>query len=108
MCRSTVLRKGSFSRMLYGDKDDVDERHRHRYEVNPNMIDVLESKGLFFSGKDVSGERMEIIELDRNGNICTYTHTHIHTHIHTYIHTYGRTYVHTYKQRYAHTYLFTY
>ncbi|KAI8024931.1 CTP synthase [Camellia lanceoleosa] len=37
----------------------VDERHRHRYEVNPDMIDMLEEAGLKFVGKDESGKRME-------------------------------------------------
>ncbi|CAL5428117.1 unnamed protein product [Camellia sinensis] len=38
----------------------VDERHRHRYEVNPDMIDMLEEAGLKFVGKDESGKRMEV------------------------------------------------
>ncbi|KAJ5084186.1 CTP synthase [Penicillium alfredii] len=41
----------------------VEERHRHRYEVNPAMIDTLEKAGLSFIGRDVKGERMEIIEI---------------------------------------------
>ena len=41
----------------------MDERHRHRYEVNPTMIDGLEAAGLRFVGKDESGQRMEIVEL---------------------------------------------
>lgn len=48
---------------LYGNVPYVEERHRHRYEVNPNMISKLESAGLMFVGKDESGQRMEIIEL---------------------------------------------
>ncbi|MCJ1410661.1 CTP synthase ura7 [Ptychographa xylographoides] len=39
------------------------ERHRHRYEVNPEYIERLLSNGLHFIGKDDSGERMEILEL---------------------------------------------
>ena len=39
------------------------ERHRHRYEVNPNMVSDLEDRGLRFVGKDESGQRMEIVEL---------------------------------------------
>ncbi|KAF5180893.1 Ctp synthase [Thalictrum thalictroides] len=54
---------GCKSAKLYGDKRFVDERHRHRYEVNPNMIARFESAGLSFVGKDESGERMEIVEL---------------------------------------------
>jgi len=41
----------------------IDERHRHRYEVNPDMIDAFEKEGLTFVGKDETGKRMEIIEL---------------------------------------------
>jgi CTP synthase len=42
----------------------VEERHRHRYEVNPNYVDRLEKAGLNFIGKDDTGNRMEIVELD--------------------------------------------
>ena len=41
----------------------MDERHRHRYEVNPTMVEQLEAKGLRFVGKDETGQRMEIVEL---------------------------------------------
>ncbi|XWS10520.1 hypothetical protein CRYUN_Cryun38cG0001700 [Craigia yunnanensis] len=47
----------------YGDSTFVDERHRHRYEVNPEMISELEAAGLSFVGRDESGRRMEIVEL---------------------------------------------
>lgn len=56
-------------RSLYGSTkssnghDQILERHRHRYEVNPAYISKLESKGLTFIGKDETGVRMEIIEL---------------------------------------------
>jgi len=49
---------------LYGDGDSVDERHRHRYEVNPDIIGEIESAGLKFVGKDETGQRCEIFELD--------------------------------------------
>lgn len=64
--RPTIFQPGtewSHSRKLYGDKTDVWERHRHRYEVNPQMVETLEKAGLTFIGKDEKGERMEIIEL---------------------------------------------
>ncbi|KAL3520424.1 hypothetical protein ACH5RR_018573 [Cinchona calisaya] len=51
------------SAKLYGNRSFVDERHRHRYEVNPNMVPQLEAAGLSFTGKDETGRRMEIIEL---------------------------------------------
>ncbi|KAI4301478.1 hypothetical protein L6164_034754 [Bauhinia variegata] len=48
---------------LYGNSDYLDERHRHRYEVNPEYIGTLEEAGLKFVGKDESGKRMEVLEL---------------------------------------------
>ena len=48
---------------LYGGLESVDERHRHRYEVNPELIDRLEAAGLAFVGKDETGQRCEILEL---------------------------------------------
>ena len=41
----------------------IDERHRHRYEVNPEMVEELEAGGLRFVGRDETGSRMEILEL---------------------------------------------
>ena len=49
---------------LYGGADHVDERHRHRYEVNPELIEEIEGSGLVFVGKDETGERCEIMELE--------------------------------------------
>ncbi|KAM7500435.1 hypothetical protein LguiA_024849 [Lonicera macranthoides] len=51
------------SAKLYGNRSFIDERHRHRYEVNPEMVAQLEQAGLSFTGKDESGQRMEIVEL---------------------------------------------
>ena len=48
---------------LYGSNDQVWERHRHRYEVNPEKVSDLEKAGLRFVGKDEKGERMEMLEL---------------------------------------------
>ena len=66
--RETVLKEGSLVRKLYG-QSRVMERHRHRYEVNPLMVDELEAAGLKFVGRnldaDITGdERMEVVELD--------------------------------------------
>ena len=44
------------------DADSCTERHRHRYEVNPEYIDDLEAGDLTFSGR--ANNRMEIVELD--------------------------------------------
>ncbi|KAK8555620.1 hypothetical protein V6N13_046147 [Hibiscus sabdariffa] len=48
---------------LYCNPHYVDERHRHRYEVNPDVIGVLEEAGLKFVGKDETEKRMEVLEL---------------------------------------------
>src|SRR5262249_20096600 len=45
------------------DARHVDERHRHRYEVNPEFHDVLQSNGLVFSGMYRERGLVEIIEL---------------------------------------------
>ncbi len=43
----------------------ISERHRHRYEVNPEYITQLEKAGLVFSGKSPDGVLMEIAELPK-------------------------------------------
>lgn len=43
----------------------ISERHRHRYEVNPEYIEKLQTGGLVFSGKSPDGVLMEIAELPR-------------------------------------------
>lgn len=58
------LGKGTIAREAYG-KDKVEERHRHRYEVNPEYIERLEKAGVIFSGKSPNGVLMEIAELPR-------------------------------------------
>ncbi len=49
---------------LYGNVDTVDERHRHRYEVNPIYIEEFEKAGMKFVGRSEDNQRMEIIELE--------------------------------------------
>lgn len=64
--RETVLKPDSISGWLYG-KVVVKERHRHRYEVNYELVDRLEREGgLEFVGRDVKGERMEVVESKNN------------------------------------------
>lgn len=50
-------------RQLYGSPESVNERHRHRYEVNPDMVPEFESTDLQFIAKDETNQRMEILEL---------------------------------------------
>ncbi len=60
-----VLKKGTIARKAYG-QDEVLERHRHRYEVNPEYIMELEEGGITFSGKSPDGRLMEIMELPQD------------------------------------------
>ena len=53
-------------RKLYGEGKSVDERHRHRYEINPDLVDAIENSGLIFVGKDETGQRCEIFELNNH------------------------------------------
>ncbi|CUM67962.1 uncharacterized protein PRCAT00005675001 [Priceomyces carsonii] len=60
----------SVLKKLYNNEDYVLERHRHRYEVNPRLIDQIEKKGLIFIGKDETEKRMEIFELKGHKFFC--------------------------------------
>jgi CTP synthase len=53
----------SVVRELYRNATQIHERHRHRYEINPDYVQRLEDNGLFFVGRDDKAERMEIMEL---------------------------------------------
>ncbi len=57
-----VLLKGSTAHKAY-KKDLIYERHRHRFEVNNAFRDILESKGMVFSGVSPDNRLVEIIEL---------------------------------------------
>ncbi|OGG49690.1 CTP synthase [Candidatus Kaiserbacteria bacterium RIFCSPHIGHO2_01_FULL_54_36] len=48
------------------EKKAISERHRHRYEVNPDYIEKLEAAGLVFSGRSPDSRLMEIAELPKN------------------------------------------
>lgn len=56
------LKSGSRVSSIYGN-ENISERHRHRFEVNNSYRDILESKGLSFSGLSPDGELVEIVEL---------------------------------------------
>jgi len=61
--QTCVLTEGSISRSLYG-AGQVDERHRHRYEVNNDYIDRFEQLGLRIAGRSVDGSLVEMIEIE--------------------------------------------
>ena len=60
-----ILEKNSLTRVLY-KKSRIHERHRHRYEVNNNLIDILVSKGLKVVGKSADKMLVEVIEIDEH------------------------------------------
>jgi CTP synthase len=56
------IERGTIAHRLYG-ATEIQERHRHRWEVNPSYIKELEANGIKYSGKSTDGRRMEILEL---------------------------------------------
>ena len=60
-----ILENNSLTRALY-KKSRIQERHRHRYEVNNNLIDILVSKGLKVVGKSADKMLVEVIEIDEH------------------------------------------
>jgi CTP synthase len=64
--RTTIFKGESTIKKLYGNGETIEERHRHRYEVNPKYVEELEAKGLKFVGHDSEKQRMEIMELDKH------------------------------------------
>ncbi len=60
------LKEGSLVRDIYKNSPEISERHRHRYEFNPEFRQVLEKEGLVFSGTSPDGKFIEIIELPRD------------------------------------------
>jgi len=61
-----VLTPGSLVQQVYGGADQISERHRHRYEFNPEFRQRLEREGLVFSGVSPDGKFVEMIELSRD------------------------------------------
>lgn len=57
-----IIEKNTLANKVYG-KEFINERHRHRYEVNNEYKDMLAQKGLIFSGVSPDGKLVEIIEL---------------------------------------------
>ena len=57
-----VLAEGSQAARIYRTQE-ISERHRHRYEVNPDYVERLEAAGLRLSGRSPDGRLVEMIEL---------------------------------------------
>jgi CTP synthase len=60
------LAPDSLVRDVYGGAEEISERHRHRYEFNPEFRPRLEKEGLVFSGVSPDGKFVEMIELSRD------------------------------------------
>jgi CTP synthase len=56
------LQPNSTAFNLYG-QEEIMERHRHRFEVNLDYMEIFKKNGLVFSGKSTDGRRMETLEL---------------------------------------------
>lgn len=65
--RKTIIRRTDcITSWLYG-KTEIYERHRHRYEVNPDVVEKLHAcDDIEFVGIDTTGKRMEILECVRH------------------------------------------
>jgi CTP synthase len=57
-----LIKDATLAHKLYG-ASEIYERHRHRWEINPEYLDVLEKHGIVFSGRSPDGKRVEILEL---------------------------------------------
>ena len=53
---------GTRTQKAYG-AEEINERHRHRYEFNNNYLDRLQEAGLVISGLSIDNELVEIVEL---------------------------------------------
>ncbi len=60
-----VLQEGSLSIKLFGKKE-IQERHRHRYEVNNAYREELSAKGMTIAGTSPDGRIVEMIEIPAN------------------------------------------
>ena len=62
------ISKNSKTYKIYGNKDTIKERHRHRYEVLPEYKSCLENSGMIISGTRSETGIVEIIELSSEKN----------------------------------------
>lgn len=60
------LKEGSLAQEVYNGAAEIGERHRHRYEFNPEFRARLEEKGLIFSGVSPDGKFVEMVELPKD------------------------------------------
>jgi len=71
-----ILKKGTIAHKAY-KKDSVFERHRHRYEVNPEYVERLKESGLVISGVHPKHEIVEICEWPDSFGVATQAHVEL-------------------------------
>lgn len=68
------LVKGTNARKIYKNTR-ITERHRHRYEVNNQLIGKIEAAGLTISGRSIDGSLVEMVEVQNHSwFVCTQFH----------------------------------
>ena len=59
-----IIKEGTLAKEIYG-KEEISERHRHRYEFNNDYREQIEKKGMKISGTSPDGLLVEMVELDK-------------------------------------------
>ena len=74
------IREGTLAASVYGTLK-IEERHRHRFEVNPGYIEEFEKQGVTFSARSDGGRRMEILEIPSHKHfVATQFHPEFKSH----------------------------
>ncbi|HLC84925.1 MAG TPA: CTP synthase (glutamine hydrolyzing) [Candidatus Nanoarchaeia archaeon] len=60
-----LITRNSRAHLLF-KKEKIRQRFRHRYEVNPSYVQLLEQKGLVFSGRAATQPIMQVLELPKH------------------------------------------
>ncbi|BDR56434.1 CTP synthase [Xylocopilactobacillus apis] len=69
------LKENTLTRKLYNDQDEINERHRHRYEFKNKFRETFEEHGMVFSGISPDNRLVEIIEIpDRKFFVASQYH----------------------------------
>src|SRR5258705_6985182 len=64
--KDVMLRPNTLVSRLFNNSTQIRLRFRHRYEVDPKYIDILERHGLIFSGKAPNHPIMQVLELPQD------------------------------------------
>jgi len=64
--QDVTIEPGTLAAELFGGAENVRQRFRHRYEVDPRYVDKLQSGGMIFSGRHPEQPIVQILELPRS------------------------------------------